>query len=128
MKSPRMRVLVFRPEEPPVVQEVDNTLESMQKLVGGYIDLLTVDNDRFGGIDLCVNDEGRVANLPYCITVKTANGNTHRIFGTAFLLRHDSEGESMGLRDEDIEKWNSGLVEWIDITAIVQDGKHRPVS
>ncbi len=48
----------------PVIIEIDNTLEALQNLVGGYIETLTV----FEGAVLIFNEEGRLRGLPYNIT------------------------------------------------------------
>ena len=45
----------------PVIIEIDNTLEALQNLVGGYIDTLTVFEDAV----LIFNEEGRLRGLPY---------------------------------------------------------------
>lgn len=37
MSEQKLRVLVVEPGQPPAVQEIDGSLESMQRLVGGYI-------------------------------------------------------------------------------------------
>ena len=37
MSEQKLRVLVVEPVQPPAVQEIDGSLESMQRLVGGYI-------------------------------------------------------------------------------------------
>ena len=37
MSEQKLRVLVVEPGKPPAVRETDGSLESMQRLVGGYI-------------------------------------------------------------------------------------------
>ena len=44
----------------PVIIEIDNTLEALQNLVGGYIETLTVFEDAV----LIFNEEGRLKGLP----------------------------------------------------------------
>ena len=49
----------------PVIIEIDNTLEALQNLVGGYIETLTVFEDAV----LIFNEEGRLQGLPYNCTL-----------------------------------------------------------
>ena len=51
-----MRILVVEPERRPEVREIYGSLESMQKVVGGYIQALYPFND---SVALVVNDEGK---------------------------------------------------------------------
>ncbi len=47
-----------------VIIEIDNTLEALQNLVGGYIETLTVFEDAV----LIFNEEGRLRGMPYNCT------------------------------------------------------------
>ena len=49
------------PGEPPRVEHIENTLEALQKAVGGYIETFTIATDL---IIIC-NEEGLLHNLPY---------------------------------------------------------------
>lgn len=40
-----MKVIVKRVGQRPAIEEVENTLEAFQKLVGGYIETLTITSD-----------------------------------------------------------------------------------
>ena len=57
-----MKAIRFLPGTLPEPIEIENTLEALQKQVGGHIESLTL------GPDLCAvcNEEGRLLNLPYC--------------------------------------------------------------
>ena len=56
-----MRALRFRPGEAGELVKVENTLEALQKEVGGYIETFTF------ATDACVicNEEGKLRGLPY---------------------------------------------------------------
>ena len=43
------------------VREIENTLEALQKIVGGYIETVTLLSD----LVIICNEEGRILNLPY---------------------------------------------------------------
>ena len=55
-----MRVLVVEPEQRPAVREIDDTLRTMQSIVGGYIQPIYLDDS----VALVCNDEGKLMNLP----------------------------------------------------------------
>lgn len=57
-----MKAIRFVPGALPEQIEIENTLEALQKQVGGHIEAVTL------GSDLCAicNEEGRFLNLPYC--------------------------------------------------------------
>ncbi len=55
-----LRVLVCRVEQEPVAEEVAPGFESLQKIVGGYLEYICIEE----GIDLWCNEEGRILNLP----------------------------------------------------------------
>ena len=40
-----MKVLLVKPNEPPVEAEIENTLRAAQKIVGGYIETYTPNRD-----------------------------------------------------------------------------------
>lgn len=56
-----MKVIVKHPGKAAAVEDVDNTLEALQGLVGGYIEVVSVATNCV----LICNEEGRLLNLPY---------------------------------------------------------------
>ena len=54
-----MRILVVEPEHRPEVREIDGSLESMQRIVGGLIQPIYFDDS----IALICNDEGKLMDL-----------------------------------------------------------------
>jgi len=55
-----MTVIIKKPAQPPFIRVVDNTLESLQKLVGGYIETIILGK----GLILIYNEEGKLLGLP----------------------------------------------------------------
>jgi hypothetical protein len=45
--------------------DVENDLETLQKLVGGYIETVSL----FKDLVIICNEDGRLLNLPYCTTI-----------------------------------------------------------
>lgn len=61
-----MRVIYKEPGKAPEWREIEDTLRTFQRLVGGYIETVTMGP----GIVVVCNDEGRIRNLePNCVVV-----------------------------------------------------------
>lgn len=56
-----MRVIIVTPEKQPYISEIDGSLESMQKTVGGMIQAVYPFND---DIAIVCNEEGKFMDLP----------------------------------------------------------------
>ena len=77
-----MQVLVVEPERRPEVREVDESLESMQGIVGGLTRPIYLGNS----VTLVCNEEGRFMDLPANRGLRDENGQLCDIvFGTFFL-------------------------------------------
>jgi hypothetical protein len=50
---------MFEPGQPEYITEIDNTLEALQKAVGGYIETVGLEN----GLVLICNEEGKLRGL-----------------------------------------------------------------
>jgi len=61
MPKNEIKVYVKRPGEPARPRVIPNTLEALQKIVGGYIETVSVTTD----LVIICNEEGRLINLPY---------------------------------------------------------------
>lgn len=57
----KIKVIIKDPGKKPRCVWISNTLENLQKVVGGYIEAVTIASD------MCIicNEEGRLRNLPY---------------------------------------------------------------
>lgn len=80
-----MKVYIKEPKQKPRLEEVENTLEALQKIVGGYIETVTLPN----AVVIC-NEEGRIQNLePNCVVI-SFNGVTPFV-GTIVIAGIDGE-------------------------------------
>ena len=59
MKEKEIKVLKVKPHEHPEVYMLKNTLEAMQEAVGGYIDIVGLDDN----VCILLNDEGKLIGL-----------------------------------------------------------------
>ena len=54
-----MTAIIKHPGQPAVSQEVENSLKALQKLVGGYIETVSLPH----GVCMIVNEEGKLQGL-----------------------------------------------------------------
>ena len=100
----KMKVLVIEPVKSPVVKEIDSSLESMQKVVGGYIQALFPFEDP---VALVCNEEGKLLGPHLNRALRDEDGNVYDIIsGTFFLCSAPPDSESFcSLSDEQIERY-----------------------
>lgn len=77
-----MTAIIKRPGRPAFRREIDNTLEALQELVGGYIETVSLP----GGIVMIVNEEGKILRLPINFHL-----NCDLIRGTAVFVSVNGE-------------------------------------
>lgn len=105
------------------VKEIENTLENLQSIVGGYIEIPFL-----GGIfnkykiNPIINEEGKfIEDLKPEIAL--IDGNTTKIldvvYGNIIFASHDEHGETISLNDEQIEIVMEELKQ--DVTLTYQD-------
>ena len=100
----KMKILLIRPMEVPKQMEVEDSLEEMQRLVGGYIqEIMPFEDD----VALVCNDEGKFMGLPLNRTIRDERGNLADIIaGDFFLCRAPVESENFeSLSEEQVKKY-----------------------
>lgn len=97
MNVEKIKILIVEPTLDPCVKEIENTLEKKQKIVGGLIEFVELEDD----IDLICNEKGKIYNLPMNRIIKN-----DIICGT-FIIAGQKNGESISLKDEQIKKYKS---------------------
>lgn len=88
----RIRVLVKEPSKPPVEMVIDNTLEALQRIVNGYIEVV-----HFGDLLMIVNEDGKFLEIEQNIAFPA-----DVVVGTVIVLGEDGE-EFRGLTSAEIE-------------------------
>ncbi len=96
----QVKILVKRVGKAPEVITIENKIETMQGIVGGWLEEVRV-NDR---MVLMCNEEGRLKNLPPNVVVQG-----HLIVGDCFLCRVNEAGEMVDLHDVDVEGYSFAL-------------------
>ena len=102
----KIRVLVVEPMKEPKVEYIENTLDDMQRVVGGLIEEIDLDNNTV----LVCNEEGKLMNLQ-------ANRRVGRdvIAGTFFIAGDDGSEDLVSLTDEQVNEYKERFHELEEI-------------
>lgn len=97
-----MQVVIVEPEKKPFVQNIDDTLTSMQQIVGGTIQAVYPFEEP---VALICNDEGKLLNLPPNRALRDSNGAIYDIVvGTFFLCAAPVDSDRFEcLTDEQVQ-------------------------
>ena len=115
-------VLVVEPVQPCRVQEIPNTLEAMQQIVGGYIESVSFEREAI----IC-NEEGKLLGLPYNRPLMGESGLPIDILQGTFLIAGINGEHFASLTDKQIQKYRELYDNGMVITA-VKDRPHREKS
>ena len=87
-------------------QEIDNTLEALQRIVGGYIEIPYLSETLAeNGIDVIINDEGKFIEglkAEIAIVKDGTNEVLDVVMGNCIFASHNDEGDTVSLTDEQI--------------------------
>lgn len=87
-------------------KDIDNTLEALQQIVGGYIEIPYLSETLAeNGIDVIINDEGKFIEglKPEIAIIKDGTNEVlDVVMGNCIFASHDDEGETTALTDEQI--------------------------
>jgi len=97
-----MRVLMVEPKKEPYETDIEHSLESMQKVVGGDIQAVYPYNDP---VALVCNDNGKIEGLPLNRALKDGSGKIYDIVAGTFFIVGLSEDDFTDLSPEFMEKY-----------------------
>ena len=92
-----IKVIMVDPMKEPYPAEVENTLEGLQKAVGGYIETVYLDDY----VVLVCNEEGKLIGLPG----NRSLGNDI-IAGTFFVVGSNDDGDFVSLTEDKIRQYS----------------------
>ena len=102
--SEMIQVVMVEPMKEPYKETIYNELDIFQKIVNGYIEIMTIGKTETGGfLALTMNEEGKLLNLPFNKRLVGKNG-TDMIVGTFFITAYNLEGENVTLTDRQCDK------------------------
>lgn len=94
-------------------KEIKNTLEALQEIVGGYIEIPFLSQIFFeNDIDIIINEEGKyIEGLKPEIAIVSKESGTilDLVYGTCIFASHDKYGETVALNLEQAEIINKEL-------------------
>lgn len=91
----KIKAFIVNTNEEGYVAEIDNVLESYQKLVDGYIQICYLED----GILAVINEEGLIKDLPVNLWIDRYGW----IRGDVVFVRDDGKGDFESLTEQDIE-------------------------
>ena len=99
-----MQVVVVEPKKKPVVQDIGSDLESMQRIVGGFIQAIYPFEEP---VALICNEEGKLLNLPLNRALRDDEGNVYDIIsGTFFVCAAPPDSDHFaGLTDQQVKTY-----------------------
>lgn len=78
-----MQVVIVEPEKKPRVQNIEDSLASMQEIVGGTIQAVYPFDE---SVAMICNDEGKLLNLPLNRALRDGDGSIYDIVAGTFFL------------------------------------------
>lgn len=106
-----------------IVESGENTLETLQRLVDGRVDVVVCDGSQptVNGMDCWVNDEGLFRG-DFGINLVASILSGRQLVGPAVFTRSDDQGATIGLTERDI----TNLTDRVGLL-ISEDGKVHTV-
>ncbi len=101
-----MKVLVIEPGECPVEKEIGSSLEDMQRLVGGHIQVVYPFPEE---VALVCNEEGKLQGLHLNRALRDSEGEVYDIIsGTFFLCAAPADSENFeSLTEDQLKKYSA---------------------
>jgi uncharacterized protein DUF3846 len=101
----RIQVVIVEPDKKPYKKTIDNSLEAMQAIVGGYIENVRIASTQKGAmVSLIVNEEGKLIGLPVNRVIR-GRGGQDILVGTFFVTASNGEGDQISLTDQECDQW-----------------------
>lgn len=91
----KIRILVVEPFKEPYQIRIKHTLKNLQRIVGGYIEILQLEHT----VDLICNDEGKINGLPFNRFVD------YDIIAGTFIIAGHKDSETISLSRKQIKKY-----------------------
>lgn len=100
--SDKIKALVVEPEKTCQVQEISDTLEAMQTIVGGYIEAVTPFAE---SVAIVCNEEGKLRGLPFNRPLLDDSGEPYDILCGTFFITGVRGENFVSLTDEQIRRY-----------------------
>ena len=97
-----MKVLMVEPGKAAYEAEIGGSLDDMQKIVGGYIEVVYPYEEL---VAIVCNEEGKIEGLPLNRALRDENGQIYDIIAGTFFICGLSEDNFASLAPEHMEKF-----------------------
>lgn len=93
--------LLLRIGQAPEIKMIDGSLDGLQQIVGGFIELITIEP---GVVAVC-NEDGRMLGLPTNRIVARTDGRCFDLVGDVVLVGVDADGAIASLSADDAQAY-----------------------
>ena len=112
MSDKMLKVLVVEPLKPCRVQEIPDTLEAMQQIVGGNIEAVS-----FAREAIICNEEGKILDLPFNRPLCDKHGIPFDIIQGTFFVAGVDGASFVSLTDDQIQRYKNLYDNMMIVTA-----------
>lgn len=118
----KMTILVVEPMKKPTIQEIDGSLESMQRIVGGDIEAVYPFDDP---VALVCHGEGKLLGLPMNRALTDESGVPYDIVCGTFFVVGIGDENFTSLTEQQIEKYRKKYANEMVFSVPVPSGNHK---
>lgn len=95
--SENIQVVIVEPQKAPYKKTIPNNLEAMHDIVGGYIEIVRMNQKTQSGAELIitVNEEGKLIGLPFNRNIMGFD----ILAGTFFISAANKQGDNVSIDD-----------------------------
>jgi hypothetical protein len=98
--SDEILIVVVEPNKKPYSKIMKNDLKAMNKIVGGYIEIINIGTSPKGGtIAITMNEEGKLKGLP----VNRLIVGFDILVGTFFITAYNKQGDNISLSKQEAD-------------------------
>ena len=105
----KIKAIICEPNKPPRLDYIAQDLETLQNIVGGYID---VTHALDSGACIVLNDEGKILNLALNRPLRDKSGAIYDVIAGTFIIVGDTGAEEFtSLTDEEAARYMTEYAE-----------------
>jgi hypothetical protein len=86
-----------------VNETFEQSLSNMQKVVGGYIEALTMHSDNYRQVTIWLNEEGKFNGSLPNFAIMHEDRLVDIVMGDVIITSSDAQGNTVGLNDAELE-------------------------
>jgi hypothetical protein len=109
----KIKIYLMEVGENGCIKEIENSLEVFQTIVGGYIEILSLDKECI--LDLVCNEEGKIKAFSLNRAWLSEGEIVEVIAGSCFVTRHNKDGDSISIEETDVPKIEAILKQVIGV-------------